>query len=430
MVHGLWSGQTLTHIIIKIMLKNYFKIAIAVLKRRKFFTFISLFGISFTLTILIVLTAFIDHLVNAGYPEGKRNRSLYINNVKLEHSEKHYINSGAPSYYFLDTYAKGLKTPEKIAIASLFTATNAYVNNKKLVINLKYTNDTYWEVTDYIFLEGKPFTKQQIDNADKVAVITEATKKQYFGDVTDVVGKYIETDNVPYRVQGVVKNVPMTMLFAYADMYLPYTVSKADYKNKSYMGGYFAILLAHSKSDLPKIKSEFAGVVSKIPVTDKDFNQLFCYADTYLDSIIRQIFGMGGTSGKTTALIVVSVFLLFFMMLPTLNLVNINISRIMERSSEIGVRKAFGASSKTLVGQFIVENIILTFIGCVLGILFSAIILALINNSQLLPDAHLAVNMNVLLLSLVTCLVFGLLSGVYPAWRMSKLHVVTALKAQ
>jgi putative ABC transport system permease protein len=136
------------------MLKNYFKIAIAVLKRRKFFTFISLFGISFTLTILIVLTAFIDHLVNAGYPEGKRRRSLYINNVRLEHSEKHYINSGSPSYYFLDTYAKALKTPEKIAISSIFTATNAYVNNKKLVINLKYTNDAYWDVTDYIFLKG------------------------------------------------------------------------------------------------------------------------------------------------------------------------------------------------------------------------------------------------------------------------------------
>ena len=52
------------------MLKNYFKIAIAVLKRRKFFTFISLFGISFTLTILIVLTAFVDNVTGANYPEG------------------------------------------------------------------------------------------------------------------------------------------------------------------------------------------------------------------------------------------------------------------------------------------------------------------------------------------------------------------------
>jgi putative ABC transport system permease protein len=58
------------------MLKNYFKIAIAVLRRRKFFTFISLFGISFTLTILMVLTAFMDNIINPTYPDMKRDRSL------------------------------------------------------------------------------------------------------------------------------------------------------------------------------------------------------------------------------------------------------------------------------------------------------------------------------------------------------------------
>ena len=60
------------------------------------------------------------------------------------------------------------------------------------------------------------------------------------------------------------------------------------------------------------------------------------------------------------------------MLLPTLNLVNINISRIMERASEIGVRKAFGASSRTLVGQFVVENIILTLVGGAFGLVLSA----------------------------------------------------------
>ena len=51
------------------------------------------------------------------------------------------------------------------------------------------------------------------------------------------------------------------------------------------------------------------------------------------------------------------------MLLPAVNLVNLNISRIMERASEIGVRKAFGASSRTLVGQFVVENLVLTLVG-------------------------------------------------------------------
>ena len=64
------------------------------------------------------------------------------------------------------------------------------------------------------------------------------------------------------------------------------------------------------------------------------------------------------------------------MLLPTVNLVNINLSRILDRASEIGVRKAFGASSRTLVGQFVVENLVLTLIGGAIGLLLAAAVLA------------------------------------------------------
>jgi putative ABC transport system permease protein len=190
--------------------------------------------------------------------------------------------------------------------------------------------------------------------------------------------------------------------------------------------------MGNSKADLPKMKAEYASVVSKIPQDPnaKEFTELYSYADSYFESFIRTSpFGSSTSSGIGFFITVVIVFVLLFMLLPTLNLVNINISRIMERSSEIGVRKAFGASSGTLVYQFIIENIILTFFGAVIGVLLSWIILQVINNSNLISNLHLTINFTVLFISLVACLVFGLLSGVYPAWRMSRLHVVNALKA-
>jgi putative ABC transport system permease protein len=411
------------------MLKNYFKIAIAVLKRRKFFTFISLFGISFTLTILIVLTAFLDHLISPQYPDTKRNRSLYITVAQMEDDKKGYYSNGPLSYYFLDKYVHSLKTPEKVAISSIFTPTNTYVNNKKLVINVKYTNVEFWDVHDFAFLEGRSYTDQEITNGDRVAVITEKTKLAYFGEAS-AVGKYIETDNVKYRVAGVVKNVPITILFSYGDMFLPYTLAKTDRNNKEYSGMYTGMILAKSKADLPRIQEEYRQVVAKVPLEGKEYNKFYSNADTYLASFTRTMFGKEQDSGKSKFIMWVGIFALFFMLLPTLNLININISRIMERSSEIGVRKAFGASSKTLVYQFIIENIILTLIGGILGIVFSVIILAVINNSELLPNVILTVNITVLAWALLICLVFGLFSGVYPAWRMSRLQVVAALKAQ
>lgn len=412
------------------MLKNYFKIAIAVLKRRKFFTFISLFGISFTLTVLMVLTAFIDRVGNSNYPDKKRDRSLYILNMEMTSSKTHGMSKGPHSFYFLDHYTKSLKTPVKVAISSMFDFSSAYVNNKKVPISLKFTNADYWDVLDYDFLEGKPFGKQQIDNAEKVAVISEDTKNAYFGDAPSVVGKYIEVDNIKYRVSGVVKNVPITQLTMYGDMYLPYTVSKNNYtKDKGLNGNFSGILLAKSAAEVPKMQKEYSDMVSRIKIPDKDFDHLYSFADTYFTSLIRIILGNGPESGISKMVIGLSVFVFLFMLLPTINLVNINITRIMERSSEIGVRKAFGASSQTLVYQFIVENIILTLLGGLIGVVFSVIVMQIINSSGLIANLNLSLNYMVLFCSLLACLVFGLLSGVYPAWRMSRLNVVNALKA-
>lgn len=413
------------------MLKNYFKIAIAVLKRRKFFTFISLFGISFTLTVLMVLTAFIDKVGNSNYPDKKRDRSLYILNMEMSGAKTGHMSKGPHSFYFLDHYARSLKSYDKLAISSMFDFASAYVNNKKVPINIKYTNADYWDVLDYDFLEGKPFVKKQIDNAEKVAVISEDTKKAYFGDAPSVVGKYIEADNIKYRVSGVVKNVPITQLTMYGDMYLPYTLSKSDYKtNKGYNGNFSGILLAKSTVDVPKMQKEYADMVSRIKITSKDYDHIYSFADTYFTSIIRVVLGDGNNSGIGKIITGLGIFVFLFMLLPTINLVNINITRIMERSSEIGVRKAFGASSQTLVYQFIVENIILTLLGGFIGIILSVIVMQIINSSALIANLNLSLNYTVLACSLLACLVFGLLSGVYPAWRMSRLNVVNALKAQ
>jgi putative ABC transport system permease protein len=409
------------------MLKNYFKIAIAVLRRRKFFTFISLFGISFTLTILMVLTAFIDKVVNDDYPDKKRDRSLYINHIELRGKES--MNSSALSYYFLHRYVTTMKTPVKVAISSGYISTNTYVNNRKIVINYKYTNADFWDVLDFDFVEGKPISRQQIDDGERVTVISEDMKKEYFGnDDSPAVGKYIEADNVKYRVCGVVKSLPVTSYVLYSDIYLPITTSKTKPDaDKGYMGNYGAILLAKNTGDVSKMKKEYADIVAKLPIPGKEWDHINSHADSYIEGYVRT--GNEKNSGMAIAFAAITLFALFVMLLPTLNLINVNITRIMERSSEIGVRKAFGASSKTLVYQFLVENLILTLLGGILGVALSIIVMYFINDAQFIANLNLSLNFTVLGYALFTCVFFGLFSGVYPAWRMSKLNIVDALRA-
>jgi putative ABC transport system permease protein len=385
-----------------------------------------LFGISFTLTILMVATAFIDKLVNDPYPDNKRDRSLYV--TKLEQRNNGFRSTGPFSVYFLEHYVGSLKTPVKMAISSGFQGTNTYVNDKKIEINYKYTNADYWDVLEYEFVEGKALSKQQIENGEHVAVISEDIKKQYFGNVPSVVGKYIEADNVRYRINGVVKSVPVTAYLFYSDIYIPYTVAKNNFKSKAYQGSYTAILLAGSEADVPAMKNEYEQMIKKVPMESKDYKEIFSHANTYLSGYLDS--GNEDLSGVTILTIAITLVALLVMLLPTLNLVNINITRIMERSSEIGVRKAFGASSRTLVHQFIVENLILTFLGGLIGVVLSFIVIRMINGAELIDNLELSLNFTVLLYALAICIFFGFFSGVYPAWRMSKLNVVTALRSK
>lgn len=411
------------------MLINYFKIAMAVLRRRKFFTFISLFGISFTLAIVIVVAAFIDHTLSANYPDVNHDRELFASRMHLRSTKTGSDINGGPSFYFINHYVATLKTPEAITFFSGNTSTNSYANNRKMVNALKYTDGQFWNVLEFNFIEGKPYNKQQIDNGEKVAVISSDLRDAYFGEGNAAVGKYIETDNVQYRVAGVVKRVQYASNLS-ADIYVPYTLTKENLHNTDLVGGYNAILLLRSTADFDKARAEYNLMVSKIPRSG-EFDLIYTFADTYLESFTRSFpFGAKEDSGVGIFLSIVAGIFLLFLLLPTMNLVNINLSRIMDRSSEIGVRKAFGASSKTLVYQFVIENLIITFLGSAIGLVLSFIALQVINNSDMGKYVVLSINYRVLLATILASIVFGLISGVYPAWRMSRLHVVTALKAQ
>ena len=414
------------------MLLNYIKIAWKVLLRHPFYTFITLFGISLTLTVLMVLTSFLDHLFGPHYPESNRSRSLYIANVLQTDSAQNSMSSGPASFNFLKKYAKSLKTPEKVTVMSNFSFSNTYINGKKIKLNTKYTDTEFWEVTNFDFLEGKPYTIQNINNGDHVAVITDALRKQYFDDGSQpVVGKSIEVENIKYRIIGVIKGSPVTRIYTYGDIYFPYTAPKSNYENKGMRGSYIAIVLAKSQSDMAAIQSEFDSGIARIPnaeISDgRQFTKLVVKAENYFDHFVNTF--ARNDSQRFLFYAVIVFVILMFMGLPAINLINVNVSRILERASEIGVRKAFGAPSKALLWQFIVENIFITFIGGMFALILSFLIIYLINTSGWIAYADLTINFTVFFVSVFVCLVFGLLSGVLPAFRMSKLKIVDALKA-
>lgn len=427
------------------MLKNYLLLAFKVLLRRKFFTFVSLFGISLTLATLLIVMALMDILYNPPPPEVFHDRTLMVQQMTFVSPDRENRVGGTGSYLVLDKCVRPLVHAgvgvERITI-SAYEQFSSYPAGKKLLLRAKYADAEFWKVFQFTVLAGAPFTADDVHNAAMVAVINQKTREQYFGTSINneaACGKIIEAEGQRFRVVAVVENAPIST-FANADIVVPLTTIKSqEYKTSLTPLRFIGVILADHPHSFPGIKAAYRANLDRFQFPDpKQFNAVYSYADTELESEARNINVILGRSADwkqddhstdtslLLGLIIVAIFL--FMTLPAINLINLNVSRILERSSEIGVRRAFGASRRTLIGQFVVENLVLVFVGAGIGMLIAMMILYTIEHSGWLVASGLTISWRVFLYGIFTVLVFSLMSGLYPAWKMSRLHTIEALK--
>lgn len=435
------------------MLRHYLLLSLKVLARRKFFTFISIFGISFTLLVLMLVTALADHAFAPMAPETRQDLTLEANRALLFNDSNRGQWCCAASFEFFDTFARNLPGAVNLSIYSDTFDGVSYLEGRKIRSVMKRTDGEFWNILSFSFLEGRPYTAQEVNQAAPVAVISATTRHRFF-DGRPAAGKTLEVNGDRYRIVGVVEDVSIVRDVPNSDIWVPHTTAPPPPSGSPSPGmitgrqegrtlmargvGYRAIVLAATRDAFPLIQREFQSRVSRIDPReyeegrDGSLTRMFSTFDTKLEGFARNFPPFTDPRSPDPQawrfMLFIVTLALLFVLLPTVNLVNINVSRIMERASEIGVRKAFGASSRILVGQFVIENIILTVAGGLVGLLLSVIVLRAVTISGVIPHTSLGVNWRVFAYGLVMAVVFGIISGVYPAWRMSRLQAVDALR--
>ena len=212
-----------------------------------------------------------------------------------------------------------------------------------------------------------------------------------------------------------------------AQAYLPHTIYEEPLNSyNEYMGYFQAVFMGKDPEELRRNLAHRAGT---IPLPTSDFNVLKLEGETYAETITQNIFyDENPVKGRRIVLLILVSLIGLFTLLPALNLVNLNTSRMLERSGEIGVRKAFGAHQGHILAQFVVENVVLTLIGGVIALLLSIPVISAINGSRVLGDVTMEVDLLFWLYGLLIALGFGVLTGLLPAWRMSRTHIVESLK--
>lgn len=411
------------------MFKNYLLTAYKVLLRRKLLTAINLVCIVLTLTVLMVLTAMLEHTFYPSGVEGKSERFLQIVMMRSDSPDLHSDRRSPLGYKLIDKYLRPMPSVELVAATTSPSAVSVYQEGRISELQMRRVDANYWKILDFTLVAGRLPTQEDEERGRMVAVINQSSARLLFGQAP-AVGKTVSVGGQQLQLIGVVEDE--LHLNAYADLWAPVTTfPSTEYRHQIY-GDFTALLLARSSADLPQIRREVIQIARDVEFPDpKEWNRAYFYADSKLDTVARILTnGNGKTEDSGAALLlgVIATLMLLFMMLPAMNLVNLNTGRILERSSEIGVRKAFGATSAQLAWQLIVENVLLCLAGGLLGLLCAQLALMWLENSGLIPYLKVSVNYAVMLYGLLLTLVFGLLSGVLPAWRMSRLDPVHALK--
>lgn len=413
------------------MIKNYIKLAWRVLGRRKFFTFISLFGISFTLMVLMVAVGIADVAVSPGYPEMQLARTLFCTSMIMQGpgGDGSQWWSG-PGYHFLDRYMRDIPGVERMSIYTPGDEVVAFLDGEKVTSNLRRTDGAYWEILDFEFLEGAPFTADDDRLGNHVAVISAATRRKYFGEAL-ALGETIAANDQHFRVVGVVRDVTIDRESAWADIWVPNGTIKASERQDQLLGGFNGMFLAQRRADFARIREEFERRLQHVEFPDpEEFDQLYGRLFTRIGGTLKRYSGVddAGQLQLVNDLPKILALVAAFLLLPVVNLISINMSRILERTSEIGVRKAFGAASHHLIGQFVVENIILCLLGGAIGLVGAVLLVEGFNTSGLVPHVEVHLNYRILFYAILVSIFFGVLSGAYPAWKMSRLQAVTALR--
>lgn len=425
------------------MYKLYFKQALAMLKENKLLSLISILGTALAICMIMVMVITYEVRVNNYSPEDNRDRTMYVRWGGRDFKGSNYGN-GYLSLKTIRECIQTMETPEAVAIVSPWRSQLASIpgGQEKKDCLMLFTDDVFWKIFNFDFVSGSPYTKEEVQSGIKKVVIAESLARRLYG-TSDAAGKTIMISYKPYTVSGVVKDVSTIAKASYSEVWVSYSAQPFpdDTWAESITGWYQAIILAHSPADFDAIRQEMDRQLVRYNSSLADYKlTLYDQPDTHLDWEIKGLGAMG--PDKTKTILQYMLVIVILLLVPAINLSGMTLSQMRKRMSEIGIRKAFGATRGTLLVQILSESMVLTLLGGVIGLFISYIAIWLMR-TWLLSNSFASIssvfggtpalsvtellNPVIFLYAFVFCLILNLLSAGIPAYRMARKNVMEAL---
>ena len=278
--------------------------------------------------------------------------------------------------------------------------------------------------TKKIYDGGRFINDEDIEQARKVCVIGERTQKELFEEDENPIGGYIRIDNIYFQVVGVHKFTPGGGFESDSDIYIPFATFKKLYNTGDNVSWF--TIAAYDDADVVKVEEDIKSVLKGVHnVNPKDER---AFGSFNLGEVFNKI--MGFSSGMTFLSLIVGVACI---LAGIIGIGNILLISVKERTKELGVRRALGATPSEVRNQIIIEALVLTLLAGIIGIIFGALTLRIIDAMTQggdFPYTNPTVPVPYVIGSLLLMILLGVLIGLIPAQRAVSIRPIDALREE
>jgi len=284
------------------------------------------------------------------------------------------------------------------------------------------TTPPYLDIRAWDLEDGYVFSDSDLRSATRVALVGKTVVENIFGDI-DPIGKTIRIKQNPFVVIGVLKSKGQSLDGRDQDdtIIIPLTTAQRKILGNQFAGSVRMIMVQ-------------AGAPELMPMVEQNMNGLLQQrhniregADN--DFFIRNLTAVANSAAETTRTmsLLLGAIASVSLLVGGIGIMNIMLVSVTERTREIGIRMAIGARERDILLQFLLEAIVISIIGCLIGLILGIGGAMLVNK---LAQATVVISANSILIAFAVAASVGIFFGFYPARKAARLNPIEALRYQ
>ncbi|URJ45537.1 ABC transporter permease [Paenibacillus polymyxa] len=323
-----------------------------------------------------------------------------------------------PSFTWADVEALERKNSIDALMPNISSNSKAAWGRYNYNATIVGTSTSFYKVKKFSFAEGRTFTNDEMDKRMNVAILeSQAVQRLFGGDTKNVFGRTFQIKQIPFKVIGVLNTQPVTNL-SYStneQIYIPATTMMNRFGEKNITGldvsAKSPALMNQARLDI----LESLRVTHQLKPSEPDPFQIMSQSEAAgaasgVDNIMTSL--LGGVAAIS-------------LVVGGIGIMNIMMVSVIERTREIGIRKAIGAKPRDIMIQFLSEAVIFGLLGGTIGVVTG------IGASKIIEaTAHMTIEFTIspIIYSFLSSAGTGILFGVYPAYKAASLKPIDALR--